>query len=186
MTGVKWPSESPGSAGSLPVEATPRNDHNKIDTRARNGNCGPWATANSRPDRATTLNQRVRSKILKRLPAGIAKLLQGGGTCVVDAEGRDNSWECRPAALLDIGVLQPRIYLFQFCHVRSDIDILPELFSAHWGKNRHDGDGGFLVRHSLRGTLQCPSAPSEADDHGGERAGKSAQQEMREGPVFSD
>jgi hypothetical protein len=113
-------------------------------------------------------------------------LLQSGGACPADAEGRGNSGECRPAALLDVGVLQPRIDLFQFDHVRRGIGVFAELLRAHWGKNRHDGDGGTLLRHSLRGTFQCPPAPSESDDHGGEAAGKSAQQEMRERPGSQD
>ena len=51
------------------------------------------------------------------------------------AVGRGHSGKCRPAALLDVGVLHPRTDLFQFGHVRRCIGALSELVGAYGGKS---------------------------------------------------
>src|SRR5262249_53569620 len=45
-----------------------RNSASRSPSRHSAGSSGPWATANSRPGRATTLRRRARSRILKKLP----------------------------------------------------------------------------------------------------------------------
>src|SRR5215467_1351044 len=45
-----------------------RNSASRSPSRRSAGSCAPWATANSRPDRATMRKRRARSRILKKLP----------------------------------------------------------------------------------------------------------------------
>src|SRR5512133_2782486 len=117
------------------------------------------------------------------VPRLYLSLLQSGEQCGARlgdaAVGRGHSGECRPAALLDVGILHPRADLFKLGHVCRCLGGLAEFVSTHRGQNRHDGGSSTFCCGFLRSASQCPAAPTEADDHCCEKTGKRALQETR-------
>jgi hypothetical protein len=103
-----------------------------------------------------------------------------GGTRLSDAAlGRGHSGECRPAALLDVGVLHPRTDLFKLGHVCRCLGALSKLVGTHRGQNCHDRGSCTFCCGFARSARQCPPTPTEADDHCCEKAGNRALQETR-------
>jgi hypothetical protein len=90
---------------------------------------------------------------------------------------RDHAGECCPAALLDEGVLLPRIDLFQFDRIRRSIGCVLELVDAYRCKSCHDSATAAFLRHLPSGTAERPSAPVEADDYGRDGANGGALQQ---------
>ena len=90
---------------------------------------------------------------------------------------RDHAGECCPAALLDEGVLLPRIDLFQFDRIRRSIGCVLELVDAYRCKSCHDSATAAFLRHLPSGTAERPSAPVEADDDGRDGANGGALQQ---------
>src|SRR2546427_13263619 len=104
---------------------------------------------------------------------GITRLTRGQyvGTRLGDREiRRIHARECRPTALLNVGVLLPRTDLFELGHFLRGLGGAPELVSAHRGQHGYKRGARISHSHLLGSTLQRPSAPTEADDHCGEKA----------------